>query len=249
MLTDGPRWGAAGRGAAFARSGPMRRNAAMQIEVWSDIYCPFCGLGDYRLRRALERFAHHDAVQVVHRSFQLDPGIPEGQVLSSVEYLREAKGADPDQVEAVARELERNAEAEGLAPYHVFDNAIGNTRRAHEFLAWASEQGLGEAAWQRVFDAYFGERAPVWSIADLAALAAGLGLDTDAARAALASGRYVERVRADHAAAVALGARGVPFFVFDGRYTLFGAQPVERLLGVIERAWNEREHGRGQGAA
>ncbi|MFO1401636.1 MAG: DsbA family oxidoreductase [Steroidobacteraceae bacterium] len=211
----------------------------MQIEVWSDIYCPFCGLGDYRLRRALERFAHRAAVSVVHRSFQLDPDIPDGQVLSSVEYLREAKGADPDQVEEIGRELERNAAAEGLAPYHVFDNHVGNTRRAHEFLAWAGEQGRGEAAWRRVFDAYFGERAPVWSIEDLAALAPGLGLDADAARAALASGRHAQRVRADHAAAVRLGARGVPFFLFDGRHALFGAQPVERLLGIIERAWEE----------
>lgn len=215
----------------------------MQVEVWSDIYCPFCGLGDYRLRQALQRFTHAASVHVVHRSFQLDADIPDGQVLTSVEYLREAKGADPDQVEDIARELERGAAAEGLAPYHVFDNFVGNTLRAHEYLAWASEQGQGDAAWAQVYATYFGARGPVWSVEDLVPLAAALGLDPDAARAALASGRYAERVRADHAAALALGARGVPFFRFDGRHTLFGAQSVERMVGLLERAWGERGRG------
>ena len=217
----------------------------MQIEVWSDIYCPFCGLGDHRLRLALRRFPHAAGIQVVHRSFQLDPGIAQGQVRSSVDYLRDAKGADPDQVEEIGRELERGAAAEGLEPYHVVENTVGNTRLAHEFLAFASEQGRNAEAWQRVFTAYFGERAPVWSIDDLLPLATQLGLNADATRAALTSGRYTDRVRQDHEAAVALGARGVPFFLIDGRHTIFGAQPVDRLLGVIERAWSER----GRGAA
>ncbi|MCC7462482.1 MAG: DsbA family oxidoreductase [Gammaproteobacteria bacterium] len=215
----------------------------MQVEIWSDIYCPFCGLGDFRLRQALQRFAHAPAVRVVHRSFQLDPGIPEGRVLSSVEYLRDAKGADPEQVQAIGRELERGAAGEGLAPYHVTDNDIGNTRLAHEFLAFATEQGRNAQAWQRMFTAYFGERAPVWSVDDLVSLGAGLGLDAEETRAALVSGRYTENLRQDHQAAVAHGARGVPFFLFDGRHAVFGAQPVERLLGVLERAWDERGRG------
>lgn len=212
----------------------------MLIEIWSDIYCPFCGLGDHRLRRALGRLAHRGDIRVLHRSFQLDPRIPEGQVLSAVEYLHRAKGADPRQVEAIGRDLERSAAAEGLAPYHVAENAIGNTRRAHEYLAWASAQDRNDAAWSQLFRIYFGERKPVWSVDDLAPLAAELGLDADAARVALASGQYTQHVREDHEAAVALEAHGVPFFRFDGRRTLGGAQPVERLLEVIEQAWQER---------
>ncbi len=215
----------------------------MQVEVWSDIYCPFCGLGEHRLRRALAQFAHAGDVRIVHRSYQLDPGIPDGLVRASVDYLRDAKGADPEQIELLARGLEREAAAEGLAPYHVFDNRIGNTRRAHQFLAWASEQGRGEAAWRRIFSAYFGERAPVWSVEDLVPLAVQIGLDGAEARAALESGRCSDRVRADHAAAVALGARGVPFFRIAGRHSVFGAQPAARLLGLIERAWGERQPG------
>lgn len=212
----------------------------MLIEIWSDIYCPFCGLGDHRLRRALARSAHRGEIRVLHRSFQLDPRIPEGQVLSATEYLQRAKGADPRQVEALGRDLERSAAAEGLAPWHVADNAIGNTRLAHEYLAWASAQGRNDAAWAQIFRVYFGERKAVWSVADLVPLATELGLDVDAARAALASGQYTRTVQEDHAAALALEAHGVPFFRFDGRRTLGGAQPVERLLDVIESAWQAR---------
>jgi predicted DsbA family dithiol-disulfide isomerase len=107
----------------------------MQIDLWSDIYCPFCGLGDYRLRRALERFPHASAIQVVHHSFQLDPDIPDGQLQSSVDYLRDAKGADPDQVEEVGRNLERTAAAEGLAPYDVFDYAVFGAQPHARLLA------------------------------------------------------------------------------------------------------------------
>jgi predicted DsbA family dithiol-disulfide isomerase len=215
----------------------------MLIEIWSDIYCPFCGLGDHRLRRALARFAHRGEVRVLHRSFQLDPRIPEGQVLPATEYLHRAKGADPHQVEAIGRNLERSAAAEGLAPYHVAENFIGNTRLAHEYLAWASAQDRNDAAWAQIFRIYFGERKAVWSVEDLAPLAADLGLDADTARAALVSGQYTPAVEEDHAAALALEAHGVPFFRFDGRRTLGGAQPVERLLDVIEGAWQERRQG------
>jgi predicted DsbA family dithiol-disulfide isomerase len=211
----------------------------MKIDVWSDIYCPYCGLGQHRLRTALARFAHAGEVELTYHSFQLDPQMPEGTAMAARDYLG-AKGVPAAQFDATGRGLEQAAETEGLAPYHVVDNAVANTMLAHEFLAFASEQGRGEEAWQRVFADYFGARAPLWTIDDLLPIATDLGLDMAQTRAALESGRYRDRVRADHEMAVSLGARGVPFFVFDDRLAVVGAQPTEHLLAAMNRAWSER---------
>jgi len=215
----------------------MPAATSLRVDVWAELYCPFCGLGDYRLRQALANFPHRAAVEVVHHSFQLDPGLPEDRVLAGVEYLRDAKGMDPDLIERANRDLERTAAAEGLAPYHVFDNVVGNTRLAHEFLAYATARGRNAAAWQALFDAYFGRRAPVFAIDDLLPVAAALDFDTEDVRAALRSGHYDGPVQEDRRAAAALGIQGVPFFVFDGRYAVVGAQPAAQLGAVLERAW------------
>ncbi|MBB3929339.1 putative DsbA family dithiol-disulfide isomerase [Kaistia hirudinis] len=213
----------------------------MKIDIWSDIYCPFCGLGHHRLLEALKRFPHADQVEIVHHSFQLDPGLPEGKAMGARDYLTRAKGVPAAQFDATGRNIEQTAAAEGLAPYHVVENNVANTLTAHAFLAFATEKGKGTAAWQRVLDAYFGARAPMWTVEDLLPIAAEIGLDEAETRAALASGRYQKIAQADHEAAVAMGARGVPFFVFDERFGVVGAQPTEQLLAALNKAWSERQ--------
>src|SRR5277367_4747663 len=168
----------------------------MQVDVWADVICPWCGLGSHRLEAALERFPHRDEVQVTHHSFQLDPGAPPGSSEPVREMLR----------------IEGLADAEGLRPYHVLDNRVGSTALAHELLAYAADQGKQAEAWHRLFTAYFGEARPIFSVDDLVSLAGEIGLDPEDAREALVSRRYAARVADEGREAAELGATGVPFF-------------------------------------
>ncbi|MCF6390165.1 DsbA family oxidoreductase [Mycobacterium sp. MBM] len=209
----------------------------MKVEVWSEITCPWCGLGSYRFDRARQRFEHSDQVTVVRRSFPLSSGFPEDRTLRIREALMAKYGADPKQ--AGALDLEKMAAAEGLAPYRVLDNRIGNTDLAHEFLAHASELGKNREGWDMLFRAYFGRAEPVFALDDLLGLSDKLGLDREQTREVLIERRYRQHVQDDARAAQSLGAAGVPFLLIDGRYTVPGAQASDALLGFLQAAWNE----------
>ncbi len=212
----------------------------MKIEIWSDIICPWCGIGQHRLDTALAAFEHRAEVQVVHRSFQLDPSFPMGRTQPVSELLRSKYGMTEAQLAASTHRITALAAAEGMVPYKVGENSVGNTRMAHELLAFAAEQGLEDAAWKRLYRAYFGEGRSVFDLDALVALAAEIGLDPGATREALTSGRYIAKVEADGRGARALGATGVPFVVVDGRYGIAGAQPVAVFKDALQQAWRDR---------
>lgn len=212
----------------------------MRVEVWSDIICPWCGLGLHRLHAALERFEHKADVEIVHRSFQLDERAPTDKT-ESVRSMLQKKGFPSGQIEAMTSRVSGLAAAEGLTPYVVLDNTVGNTQLAHEFAAWAGEHGKGEAAWDLLFKTYFGEAKSVFDLESLVALAEKLELAPGDAREALTSHRYADKVRADAREAAQLGASGVPFFVFDRQLAVGGAQPADLLLQALERTWSARK--------
>jgi predicted DsbA family dithiol-disulfide isomerase len=174
---------------------------------------------------------------VVHHSFPLSSGFPEGRSISVSEALMAKHGVLPER--AGAPDIERMAAAEGLVPYRVLDNRVGNTDRAHEFLAHASAMGKNREAWDMIFRAYFGAAQPVFSLEDLLGLSDRLGLDHEETRAALTDRRYRQKVEDDARRAQSLGATGAPFIVIDGRYAVPGAQDSDTLLGLLQAAWNE----------
>jgi predicted DsbA family dithiol-disulfide isomerase len=201
----------------------------VKIEIWADIICPWCGLGQHRFERALEEVGRGD-VEVVHRSFELDPGAAEGA--RPVREMLAERGYPEAQLGAITGRVEALAKAEGLAPYHVGDNQVGNTRLAHELLAWASARGVDDA-WPRIYRAYFGETMSIFGIDALVERAAEMGLDRGEARAVLGERRYRAAVEADLDEAQALRIRGVPFFVRDRQVAVSGAQPVEMFRELI----------------
>jgi predicted DsbA family dithiol-disulfide isomerase len=206
----------------------------MRVEIWSDLICPWCGLGQHRLEQALQQLGRTD-VEVVHRSYQLDPGHP-AQTQSVREMLAKKYGASEAQIESMTGRVERLAKADGLQPYRVGDNRVGNTALAHQFAAWASAQGKGRDAWKLLYQTYFGEGGDIFEQGALAALAPRLGLDADDARAALAEGRYAAQVNEDAREAAAMGSNGVPFIVIDRRYAIEGAQPTELMVQALQAA-------------
>jgi predicted DsbA family dithiol-disulfide isomerase len=211
----------------------------VKVEIWAEVTCPWCGLGSHRLDRAVERFEHAGEVEVVHRSFPLGGNFPADRTVSVREALRSQHGIGEAQAEAATGRIEAMATAEGLTPYRVLDNRVGNTELAHEFLAHATAMGKNREAWDAIFRAYFGEAEPVFALQDLLRLAVELGLDREEARRALTERRYRRQVEDDARRAQRLGAAGAPFIVVDGRYAVPGAQDSDALLDLLRTAWDE----------
>ncbi|MFD7407369.1 DsbA family protein [Streptomyces sp. NPDC059866] len=211
----------------------------MRIEMWSEITCPWCGLGSHRLDRAVERFGHGEEVEVIHRSFPLSDSFPSSGTVSVRDAARQKHGLSGAPFEATTRRIEAMAAREGLSPYRVLDNQVGDTRLAHEFLAHASAEGRNRAAWDAIFRAYFGQARPVFGLGDLLDLADELGLERGKTSRALSEGRYRQRVQDEAQRAQRLGATGAPFIVIDGRYAVLGAQDTDTLLRVLREVWDE----------
>lgn len=209
----------------------------MKVEVWSDVTCPWCGIGFHRLRRAIAESGHGAEVEVVHRSFELVPHAPEG-TWTVQQHMARRYGLSPEQVEANIDRLEATAAAEGIAPYRLRDNVMGNTSLTHQFLAFARSKGVADAAWAAVFERYFGQAESVFDVDSLVGLAPGLGLDPDQARRVLDERRFEFNVANDVHALRSRGADGVPYHVFAGRYVLPGTDEVEVLRNALNLAWD-----------
>lgn len=210
----------------------------MNVEIWSDVVCPWCYIGKRRFEAALERFEDRDGVTVQWRSFELDPGRPATTDATLVDLLASKYGRTRAEAQQMLDSTTATAAADGLT-YH-FDKAIpANTFNAHQVIHLAAAHGLQGSAEERLLAAYFTEGANVDDAETLAALGAEIGLDRDEVRSALAEQRYAEAVRSDEAEAVALGISAVPFFVFDRKYGVSGAQPADALLDVLHRAWSD----------
>lgn len=208
----------------------------ISVEVWSDVACPWCYLGKRRLEKAIDRF--DGAVSITWKSFQLDPSIPHGEHTPHAEALAKKFNAPPEQIQQMNQRLIDLGAEEGLE--YNFDSYIqANTRDAHRVLHMAQEHGLGDAMKDRLLRAQFTEGAVVDDAAVLASLAAEVGLDAEAVRAMLATDEYDAAVQADIDEAAALGASGVPFFVFDRAFAVSGAQPTEVFETALQRS---KEH-------
>lgn len=210
----------------------------MRIDIWSDIVCPWCYIGKRRFEKALASFEHRDRVEVVHRSFQLNPTLPEGQLASRHEMLTRKYGLSERQIHVMHARLEETAAADGLE-YRLSGGTTGNTMDAHRLVHLGHEHGLQDAVIERLFRAYFTEQRSIFDDDALTELAAEVGLPHDEVRRALESDAYRDAVATDINEARAYGATGVPFFVFAQRYSLSGAQPPQTFSAALERAWSE----------
>ena len=216
----------------------------MRIEIWSDVVCPWCYVGKRRLEGALERFerAHPEAVdqvEVVYRSFELDPTAPQHGHELTTGVLSRKYGRSEAEMRQMQQQLIDVAAGEGLA-MRLFDNVHTSTIDAHRLLHLALEEGgpaLQRELKEALLAAYFLDARDVGDHDVLAAAATGVGLDEVRVKEVLASDAYAAEVRADIDQARAYGATGVPFFVLDQKYGVSGAQPGEVFDQVLERAW------------
>lgn len=211
---------------------------AVQVEIWTDINCPFCYLGKRRFEEALEAFPHRDDVTVVHRSFELDPTLPRDHSDAVVPHIAEKYGISEAQAAANERGIGAQAEAMGLT-YVTEGRDFGSSFDMHRLLHFALEQGRQEQLLDALYAANFGEQRALFGDTErLVQVAVSAGFDEQAVRAVLDDpDAYADAVRADEAEAARLGARGVPFFVLDRKYGVSGAQPPEVFAQALEQAW------------
>ncbi len=206
--------------------------APLTVEIWSDVVCPWCYVGKRRLESALAKFGR--PVEVVWRSFELDPSAPRERELPAAEHLAAKYGMSVEQAQASQSQLTELAAAEGLE-YHLDRTRGGNSFDAHRMIHLAAAHGLQDAAKERLMRAYFTEAEPIGDPDTLVRLMAEIGIDDDEARAVVQGDAYTDAVREDEHVATRIGIQGVPFFVLNRRYGVSGAQPAEVLLEALAR--------------
>jgi predicted DsbA family dithiol-disulfide isomerase len=208
----------------------------VDVDIWSDIACPWCYIGKRRLEAALARFEHADEVSVHWHSFELDPRAPAERTGNRTEALARKYGTTIEHARAAEQRLAQTAAEEGL-DFH-FDRArSGNTFDGHRLVHLAATHGLAGAMKERLLAAYFSEGRLISDPATLAELAAEVGLPEADTAELLATERFAEEVRADELLASQLRISGVPTFIVDRVIGVSGAQPPDELLALLREGW------------
>ena len=211
----------------------------MDIEIWSDIACPWCYVGKRRFEAALAEFEHRDDVAVTWRSFELDPTAPAQRSVDSATHLAEKYGMSRDEALARQRSLAEVAAGDGLDMRADLVRGA-NTFDAHRLVQLAKAHDVQDAMKERLMRAYHTEGESIGDAATLVRLALEVGLPEDDVRDVLATDRYATDVREDESTAMALGITAVPFFVVDRRMGAAGAHPAEALGELLRRGWEAR---------
>jgi predicted DsbA family dithiol-disulfide isomerase len=210
----------------------------VQVEIWSDIACPWCYIGKRRFEAALEAFEHSDDVTVTWRSFELDQQAPAERPGERAVHLAAKYGSSVEEARRMEQQMTDVAAGEGLD--FRFDIARdGNTFDAHRLLHLAEPHGMQDALKERLMRAYLTEGEVMSDAATLERLALEVGLPDAEVRELLAGDRFADEVRDDERTARSLGINGVPFFVIDRKFGASGAQPADQLVGLLDRAWEE----------
>jgi len=209
----------------------------MRIDVWADLVCPWCFIGKRRLQRALEAAPNNnDDVTIVHRAFQLDPSASTHSE-PTVDHLAAKYGTTREQALDMMAEVTEVAAGEGLG-YRLDQTMTGNTRDVHRFVLWVQDTTpeATQPLLADLYSGYFEGGQRIFTTEDLAPFATRHGLDPIAMREVLEGRDYLDRVNADQATARELGASGVPFFVFNDKVGLSGAQPIAAFHQALAQA-------------
>lgn len=214
----------------------------LQIDIVSDIACPWCAIGYARLQQAIASLADEISVEIRWHAFELNPDAS-GDGEPILQALSRKYGRSPQEMEAAQADMMRIAEGLGLNFSRMQERYTRNTFDGHRLVKWAAEAGKQTDMKLALFDAYFGHAANIADHDILQARAESVGLDGDQARALLASDRYTEEVRQDEARWQQAGVTGVPAFILNQRYLISGAQEPDTLMAALRKVANEaQEH-------
>jgi len=210
----------------------------IHIEIWSDVMCPFCYIGKRRFEEALAQFPGKNSVDITWKSFQLNPNMVTDPKKNINQFLAEHKGISVTQAKQMNDRVTEMARGVGLL--YDFDKAIvANSFDAHRLSHFAKQHGKQDAMEERLFKAYFTEGRNTADHKTLIQLAAEIGLDATEVRTMLSGDNFSDDVERDIYEAQQVGAQGVPFFVFNNKYALSGAQPSQLFLQVLNKIAEE----------
>ena len=202
--------------------------------------CPFCYIGKRKFERALAQFPQREQVNIVWKSFQLNPDLVTDATKNTTAHLAESKGWTLDYAKGMTQHVSQLAEQVGLT--YDFDKAVvANSFDAHRFSAFAKTKGCQDAAEERLFSAYFTEGRNTADHATLAELGEDIGLNAAEIQAMLNSNAFADEVKQDIYEAQQYGIRGVPFFLFCKKYGVSGAQESTVFLQALTQTFNEME--------
>jgi predicted DsbA family dithiol-disulfide isomerase len=213
----------------------MNTLRTMQVEIWSDVICPFCYIGKRELESALAQLPQRDLVEISWKSFQLQPDVTTDPTRNAVQHLAQRKGWSLEFAHQAAADVSNRAKEVGLA-FNYDRTVVANTFDAHRLAHYAASQGKGDEMTEQLFNAYFVDGGNIADPAALTALAVDIGLPEDDVKSVLASGLFTDEVRRDIDAAMQMGINGVPFFVFDNKYAVSGAQDSSVFLEALHRS-------------
>lgn len=212
----------------------------MKITIWSDFVCPFCFIGESHLHDALKTFEHANEVDIEYKSFLL---MPDAEYVPGQDYANTfsaMKGMPLEQAKQMLENVEQMANKSGVEIN--YDQAkLSSTYDAHRVFQYAKEQGKGNEFFHRFYVAHFTDGEVMSDVETIVRLAEEVGLDRDEVRKIVENKENTDKVQQDISESRAVGVQGVPFFVFDNKYAISGAQPVETFRQVLDEVW-EKEH-------
>jgi predicted DsbA family dithiol-disulfide isomerase len=210
----------------------------MKIEVWSDIMCPFCYIGKRKLDMALALFKDAQNIEVIWKSFQLIPDMITTPGKNINQILSEEKGISLEHAKSMNDYVSEMAAQTGLS--YKFDIAIpANTFNAHRLSHLAKQHGLQNEIEEKLFAAYFTEGRNIDDIKTLVEIGTETGLNSVETESALSGDKYEEEVRYDIYEAKQSGIRSVPFFLFNNKQTISGAQDNAVFMLTLTKAYND----------
>lgn len=211
----------------------------MSVEIWSDIMCPFCYIGKRKFEKALSQFPHRDHIEITWKSFQLAPEMKTDKNKSIHQYLSEHKGFSIEEAKGMNDYVTKIALEQGLV-YNFDISIVANSFKAHQFTHFAKKHGKQDEAEEAIFKAYFTDGKNIDDNDTLIQLGMELELDGDLLKSVLENNTYANNVKEDIYEAQQVGVRGVPFFVFDRKFAVSGAQESSVFLETLEKTFNKR---------
>ena len=210
----------------------------LKVQIWSDIMCPFCYIGKRRIEEALNLFEHKHAVAIEWKSFQLDSSFVASSDDNMVEHLAQKYGKGADWAQGMLDNMTQNAKSAGL-DFHFEKAVLANSFNAHRLLHLAKKHHLANDLEELLFKAYLTEGKNINDNNTLKELGVSVGLNEHDIDEVLNSDAYGNDVKQDIQNANSIGVQGVPFFVFDNKYAVSGAQPATAFLETLQKVWEE----------
>lgn len=210
----------------------------MKVDIWSDVRCPFCYIGKHKFETALAQFAHKENIAVEWHSFELDRSLQTNPTVHPVEHLATTKGIGVDQMKEMMHHAAKAAEEVGIKMN--FENGVvANSFNAHRLIQYAKTKGVANEIEEKLFEAHFVNGENIDDASILIEIGEKCGLEGKSLTQMLSSEEFSQEVKADEVRAEQLGIRGVPFFVFDNKYAVSGAQAPEHFLQALTQSWEE----------